>query len=105
MSALYLHLVLTYTALTCTLFTRTIAVDTVPVTYETDMLQRTLPRTAAKAAASLRGLPLDGNTINANVKAAKVLHHQKLIIRLQIAAYRIGRDVVNGVNLPYHLSL
>lgn len=36
------------------------------------MLQRTVPRAFSTATASLRGLPLDGNTINENVKSAKV---------------------------------
>lgn len=36
------------------------------------MLRRTAPRAFSAAAGSLRGLPLDGTTINENVKSAKV---------------------------------
>lgn len=45
--------------------------DLPSVTVIANMLSRSLPRTAGHASSALRGVSLDGTTINARLKAAK----------------------------------
>nr|AIT69915.1 alanine transaminase [Undaria pinnatifida] len=61
------------------------------------MLRRTAPRAFSAAAGSLRGLPLDGTTINENVKSAKYAVRGAVLER----SMELQRRMAAGEKLPF----